>query len=377
MSAAFLAFFDRALTAPMITRTAADLGASPEEVSHTITVYVLAYAGAQVPWAALVGRIGQLRTLALASGLAAAATLAAATATSITTLTVARGIAGAALAAIVPTILVRIGEQRDLRARGVATVNLATALSLGVAVGTALAAALADWWSWRLAFAASAALGTVLCTLFALAPPPAEGIARVSFLASIPRIARNPWAHGVLALAAVEGALLVGVINYIPVALESVDVAVSLAGLAVASFGISVVAWAPAVRALVIRLPAWALLAAGGGAATAGYAILAGAISLATAAVAVIALGFSWACAHTQLQAWATDVMTGARPLGMALFGVALFGGGVGGSALGTWSVAADDFPALFAASCAIAAVFAVAAGTLRLRYRTAAVAVG
>lgn len=368
-SSAFLAFYDRALLAPMITRASVDLGVLPDEVAHAITVYVLAYAVAQVPWAAVSGRIGQFRTLAIAGGLSAIGAVLSAVALDPGTLMAGRAISGAALAAIVPTILVHIGDTLPLSLRAGAAVTLATALSLGMTVGTALAAAAADWWSWRVPFVSSAVAGGIICVFFALARRRERPAQRVAFLASFPRLARSPWVHVVLWLGAVEGALLIGVLNFIPVALEVVGVSISVAGLVVAGFGVAVVVSGVLIRTLVTRTPQWVLLGAGGLAMVVGFAALALRINLVTAAVAVILFGFAWACAHTQVQTWATDAMIGARPLGMALFAVALFGGGVLGSTMGTFALAVGDFPRLFAICFVVALVFTVAAVLLRRRY--------
>jgi predicted MFS family arabinose efflux permease len=368
MGAAFLAFYDRALLAPLITAAARDLRTDPETIAQAVTVYVLTYAGAQVPWAAVSGRLGQLRALAVASGMAAAGALLSAVAWDATSLTLSRALSGAALAAIVPSILVLIGDTMESHRRAVAAVNLATALSLGMTVGSALSAAFAEWWTWRVSFFSSAFIGLVLCVVFAVAGRGGGG-APVAFWSSFPRLARNPWVYVVLTLAVIEGAVLVGVINFIPVALEAEGVPVSIAGFALAAFGIAVVAWSFVVRLLVRRLPTWALLGMGGTAAVAAFAVLTAVQGVAAAIVAVVLLGFAWSCAHTQLQTWVTDVVTAARPLGMALFAVALFGGGVIGSALGVWAIARSAYPALFAISCGIALLFTLAATLLRLRY--------
>lgn len=369
MGAAFLAFYDRALLAPLITAAARDLRADPALIAQAITVYVLVYAGAQVPWAAVSGRLGQLRTLSIAAGIAAAGALLSALAWDAASLTVARALSGAALAAIVPTILVHIGDTMTRPDRALAAVNLATALSLGMTVGSALAAAAAEWWSWRAAFVSSALIGVVVCAVFAVAGS-GGGAVPVAFWSSFPRLARNPWVYVVLALAGVEGSVLVGIINFVPVALEADGVPVGVAGFALAAFGIAVVGWSVVVRVLVRRLPTWALLGAGGVAAVAAFAVLWAVPGVAAATFAVVLLGFAWSCAHTQLQAWATDVVAGARPLGMALFAVALFGGGVAGSALGVWSVAHAAYATLFAIACGIAILFTVASSVLRHRYR-------
>ena len=284
-------------------------------------------------------------------------------------LTIARAVSGAALAAIVPTILVHIGDTMQLHRRAVAAVNLATALSLGMTVGSAVSAAVAEWWNWRASFVSSSLIGVVVCVVFAVAGRSAASPS-VGFWSSFPRLARNPWVYVVLILAVLEGAVLVGVINFIPVALEAEGVAVSIAGFALAAFGIAVVAWSVVVRVIVRRFAAWWLLGIGGMAAVAAFGVLWALPGLVPAVVAVVLLGFAWSCAHTQLQTWATDVMTGARPLGMALFAVSLFGGGVIGSSMGVWAIADSAYAAMFAVACGMSAAFAVAAASLRRVYR-------
>ncbi|MDO9589815.1 MAG: hypothetical protein Q7J04_01570, partial [Microcella sp.] len=189
------------------------------------------------------------------------------------------------------------------------------------------------------------------------------------FWASIAEISRRPWAIAVLLLTALEGALLVGVLSYLPTALIEEGAPIVVAGIATSVFGLAVIAWSQLLKPLLGRWRPSTVLLVGGLAASLAYGLVAFRVDFVTVGFAAVLLGLGWAFAHTQMQTWMTDAAAGARPVGMSLFAVALFGGGSLGAVAGNAAVPGGDFSILFAGSALSAIIFAVTGMILRNRY--------
>lgn len=368
LTVSFLTFFDRALLPPLLPLIARDLGVSVEVVGLALVAYVVAYAAAQLLWSVVSSRVGRVRTLAVATSLAFVGIVVSALAVDATMLIVGRTISGAAIGATVPAVLTYFGDTLTMKARAIAAANLAATLSVGLTVGTLVGSFTADWIGWRAGFGIAALLAALLGVLLFLVPEPTKTVPQ-GFFPAILRVFRNRWALIVLSLTVVEGALLVGVLNYIPVALQDRGYSVVIAGLAAAVFGVSVVFGSQLTKVLLSLWPAWVILLAGGLGVAFAYGMLAIAITFPVAASAAGILGFAWAFAHTQMQTWMTDAVADARPVGMSLFAVALFGGGSIGVALANAAAASHAFMPLFIWSAAVALAFAVAASFARRRY--------
>ena len=72
MAAALLSMFDRSTMPPMLGAMAAGLDTTIAEVGAALAVFSIAYAGSQLPWSAVSSRLGQVRVLRIALGVAAA-----------------------------------------------------------------------------------------------------------------------------------------------------------------------------------------------------------------------------------------------------------------------------------------------------------------
>lgn len=370
LGAAFLTFFDRALMPPMMTAIAEDWGVGIEQIGPALTGHVIAYGLSQLLWSIVSSRIGQLRLLRVSLVIAVVASVASALAVDPVSLAVARVVGGAAFGATVPATIVYLSDTMPLARRGVAMANLATALALGMTAGTAAASLIGPLGSWRWTFAGAAAMtvaALLLVWLLAPGPRPAEPL---PIARAIPRILGDKWSVLVLVLAAAEGAVLIGTISFLPIALEFAGEQRTVAGVVTSIFGIAVIVSAQIVRLVIGRTPPWAAFLVGGGAAIAGYALLSVQISLPTVLAASAIFGFAWAAAHTQLQTWMSDAVSAARPVGTAFFGLAFFGGGAIGTALGTAFTAEGAFGGLFVVATVLSTVFTVGAVWGRIRYR-------
>jgi predicted MFS family arabinose efflux permease len=369
LGAAFLTFFDRGLMPPMLTAIAEEWGVGVAEIGPALTGHVVAYGLVQLLWAMLSSRIGQLRMLRVSLALAVLGSIASALAFDPVSLTIARVVAGAGFGATVPAILVYFGETIPLARRGSAMANLATALALGMTAGTVAASLLAPLTSWRWAFAATAVLGLAVAALVWRLRAPDPALAPLSIARSLRVLLTDRWSVLVLTLAVFEGAVLVGMIAFLPIALESAGEDRALAGIVTSVFGVAVIVAAQIVKLVFVSTRPWVPLLVGGVTAVAGYTLLGVHVALATVVFASVVFGFAWATAHTQLQTWMTDAVSRARPVGAALFGMALFGGGAIGAWLGTVFAAAGQFGILFIVAAICGAVFTVTAAIGRARY--------
>ncbi len=369
LSAGFLSYVDRAALAPMMNVVADALDTTPAAVAGALSAYSFAYAAAQLPWGIIATRVRQLTVLSASAVLTLIGAALSTFAWDLPSLVVGRIIVGVALAAIVPGVLVTLGDTLRPRERGTAAVQLATALSLAMTVGTVLAALAASVGAWRWAFATVAIMALPLSIVFAVASRRTPVVRRSGILASAALLARSPLAWGIVLLNLVEGSVVLGVFNFLPIALEDRGVEVWLAGMSLAVFGIAVVVLGPLARLLLPRVPQPAIFLISGAAIAGAFGLLVVHLSVLTVAIAATLIGFSWAFGHTQMQVWMTEAVPQARPLAMAFYAISMFAGGAIGTALGAVALVGHEFVPLFALSVVLAVVFGVGAALLRRRY--------
>lgn len=367
--AALVSMVDRSVMPSLVPVIAADLGSPIGPVANSLTVYAVGYAAFQLVWSTLSDRFGRIRVLTVSTALGGAANLATALAADPLAYTVARGVSGAAFAATITTALIYFGDTMTMERRAVATANLAAAVSLGLAGGTVGAGAIAQWWGWRWVYVVVALACAALAVAVARLP---ESFSRTGegLPTSIRRLARNRWAVAILVLTVLEGALLMGVFNYLPVALQAEGASVLVAGLATAAFGATVVLTSQLMKLILGRWPSWVLLVLAGLAMTSAYLVLAVEVSLVSVVAGSCSLGLAWALGHTTMQTWMTDAVADSRAIGMSFFSIALFVGAGLGAALGNVAASRDAFATLFVVASAASLCFAAAAGIARARYR-------
>jgi len=365
----FWSTLDRSLILPLIPGIAGDLGTSVAVAAVAITTHAVAYALLQILWGPLSTRWGRIRVLVVSTSLAAVANALAAMSPEILTLIIARTASGGAFAATFAAVLTYFGDALPLARRPSAMSNLATATALGLALGTLTSGALATWVSWRTIFAVYSVVTALMALLLATLPEAGErGIEGIR--PQLARLTRNGWAIAVCAVTALEGVLLIGVFNLLPVVLQQAGSDAFTAGMATAAFGVAVVIVSQLMKLVVGRVaPIW-FLAAGGCFAVLGFLILAMRVDPLTVLIGATCLGVAWALAHTTLQTWMTDAASDTRALGMTLFSISLMLGAAAGSAAGTIAVDQGAFSVLFIGSAVAALGFSIVAVAMRRRYR-------
>ncbi len=239
----------------------------------------------------------------------------------------------------------------------------------GVAAGTIIGGALAQFWSWRVAFLASAVLAAGVSVLLARLPEPSAPRPTAGFTAQVREIARDRWVRVVVALALVEGAVVFGALTFVAASLQDQGVGAALAGSAAAGFGLANSLCTPLVTRAIGRRSSPALIAFGASLAAAGLLLTALDSTVLTAVLATLALGAGFGFLHSTLQMWATQVHPGARAVTISFFAGAVFTGGALASAAAAPLVDAGRFSVVFLAAAIGAAVLAVVGSLARGRY--------
>lgn len=365
----FWSTLDRSLILPLVPAIARDLDAPVALAATAITSHAIAYAVLQLLWGPLSTRWGRIPVLVLTTALAALACAASALAGDITMLLIARTVSGGAFAATFAAVLTYFGDTLPLTDRPAVMSNLATATALGLAGGTLVSGAVVELIGWRAVFGAYAVVTAVFVPLLAsLREPPRTDTAPLR--EQVITLLRARWALAICVLTLVEGVLLIGLYNVLPLTLQSVGGDAFTAGAVTAAFGVAVVAVSQLMKLFVARVPPWLFIAVGGALAVVAMTVLAAVVSPVSVLVAATLMGSGWALAHTTLQTWMTDAAASSRALGMTLFSISLMMGGAVGSAIGAAAVTSHAVGPLFALAAAVAAAFAAAGAVLRRRYR-------
>ncbi|MEU4849946.1 MFS transporter [Streptomyces gilvosporeus] len=372
-SAGLVSNFDRFCIAPMLMVIAARLGAAMSTVVLAASVYFLCYGVMQPVWGLASDRLGRVRVMRLSLAAGALSAVISACAPDITVLILARGVAGACFAACVPASLSYVGDVVPAAVRQRPLSDLMTAFSLGTALGTVVAGALAHDVSWRLVFLLPGLIAGFLCwALRGLPEPWRQPSARASrsMLAPFRIVLGSRWMWCVMGIALVEGAVLLGFLTYLAPALEARGVPTAVAGAVSALYGVGAMSSAQLVKKLVGRWSPVRLIVTGGAQAAVAYAVAAASRSLVALVVTALLLGASWSFLHTTLQSWATALAPTARATGVAMFGVSLYGGSALVGTLTAGAAGAHRYGLLFLIAAALTVPLTLAAAWGRARYR-------
>jgi MFS family permease len=366
----FTSQFDRLMIAPMLVVIAAEMGRSVDAVSKAAAVYFLCYGVAQVGWAVVSDRLGRVRTMRLALLLAMVGGLASAFVPSVGWLVVARGVTGGCFAAAIPGGLVYIGDTVPVRERQAPLTDLMTSSAVGMAMATVTAGAIADFTSWRVAFALTALIAGALSYFLRALVEPSLG-SPPPVWSSVKGVLTNRLALLVLGLVLAEGLVLLGPLTFLPVVLHASGLSVTVSGLLTAAYGASVIVFARVVKGRTRKVAPWLLILIGGGMAVFAYVVMVisqGALAIVFGAVL---LGGGWAFMHSTLQTWATDMAPGYRAMAVSLFATNLFIGSAIGAAVFGPMVDAGSFTAMFACTLAVSVPLVAIATVGRRRYAT------
>jgi sugar phosphate permease len=158
-AAAAIAYICRNSIAVVESTIREELGLSTVQSSYILHLFFLTYALAQLPTAWLGKFYGSRRVLPLLAVGWSAATAAMGLPGGITLLVASRLVNGVAQAGLFPCAQNTLSHWAPVAHRGTATGMLASSMSVGSAIGSALTGFLLIWIGWRLAFAGYALLG--------------------------------------------------------------------------------------------------------------------------------------------------------------------------------------------------------------------------
>jgi predicted MFS family arabinose efflux permease len=357
------ALFSRAVD-PIIPPIAADLRTDPAKVALLATAFALPFALVQPILGPIADVLGKPRVMLVCLVVVIAAAFLGAIATDFPFLLAMRMIGGAAAGGIFPVALAIIGDVVPVKERQVAIGRYLTFTITGNLLGSLFAGVIGDIAGWRAVFVAVGACSTAALAAALLAfrgvkipaPPP---IALRAVPATYRAIFANPRAWTCYGAVFCEGLAIFGLFPYVALLLLGRgESRASIAGLILTGFALGGVAYALAVRILLLRFRQSRLMIAGG--ACAAMAMLgAGLGSWWPIELGIFAvLGFGFYMLHGCIQVQATEIAPRARGAAMALHSFAFFVGQAVGPVLYGFAFAhAGRLPTLALAAVLILAV--------------------
>lgn len=368
-TAAAAAALDRFAMAPLLLAMSRDLDVALSEVVAAASAYFLIFGLTQPLWGMATDRIGLVRTMRLTLVAASVCSAASALAPTVGWLLVARALTGGCFSAAFPASLVYVGDTVPVVRRQHEVTGLLSGSALGTAIATAGAGLLAVTIGWRWAFALSGLLALGLALALRRLPEPPRTRAGRPILAPLREVIRHRAALFVVTLSFVEGAVMLGVLTYLPPAVEDSGVNAAVAGSVVGVYGLAVLSAATVVGRVAARTTAARLIAVGASATATACLVAAWSTRPGPAVLTCVLLGIGWAAMHSTLQTWATEVLPAARATVVSLFAGALFAGSAVSAALGGGAAEAGRWSLIFLVACAVATPLGVVATVGRQRW--------
>lgn len=353
----------------MLVRLASDFGIALGAAAMVITVFGLAYGLSQLLFGPLGDRYGKY--LVIAWGCIACAFTAAlcGVATDYSFLLLARVLAGASCASLIPLSMAWIGDVVVYEERQSVLARFLIGQILGLSSGILLGGISADYLGWRFPFFVISACflftGIVLVRMNATLPARALGVHRADghalarMLSEFRRVLEVAWARKVLGTVVIEGALVYGGLAFVPTHLHDVHgLSLSGAGGLVMLFGLGGFVFAVRSKDLVRRLGEVGLVRSG------ALLMAATMITIAVSPVwwpaipACFMFGLGFYMMHNTLQINATQMAPERRGAAVAAFASCFFiGQSAGVAAAGSLLASVGTAPLLAAAGVGVGIV--------------------
>jgi predicted MFS family arabinose efflux permease len=336
--AAFASGISLRVTDALLPRLASDFSLSLGEAAHVITVFAVAYGFAQLLFGPMGDRFGKYRVVAWGCIASAFTTAACALSESFEFLVIARTVAGATAASIIPLSMAWIGDVIPYQRRQPLLARFLIGQILGLSTGVFFGGYAADHLHWRTPFIAIAvafiAIGILLLAINRRLPLNAkqvrheEGSALNRTIYEFAQILSNPWARIVLLTVFAEGAFLYGAFAFIVSHLHLVH-AMSLAssGQVVMLYGMGGLLFAMTARQLVHRLGESGLSKWGGILVSCSFVVIALASQWWWSIPACFVAGLGFYMLHNTLQINATQMAPERRGTAVAAFAACFFVG--------------------------------------------------
>lgn len=363
----------------LLPRLASEFGITLGSASQVIGLFAIAYGTAQLFFGPLGDRYGKYRVIAWATLACCVTSLACAAAPGFDMLRLARVLAGATAAAVIPLSMAWIGDVVPYAQRQPVLARFLIGQIVGLSAGVWLGGFAADHLSWRapyvlvaVLFAAASAL---LFKLNQRLPASARKTRRVQgsalrrMVSEFGHVLSQPWARVILLLVGLEGMALFGPFAFVAAHLhERHGLSLSASGGLVMAFGGGGFVFAVLSGRLVARLGEAGLARWGGALMTASLLLIAYGPGWGWALAGCFALGLGFYMLHNTLQVNATQMAPDRRGAAVSSFAACFFLGQSIGVGLGGWWVGHIGTGAFLALGAVAVALVATAFVTLRQR---------
>ena len=365
------------VTDAMLPRLAQEFNVSIGSAALVITVFSVAYGLSQLFFGPMGDRFGKYLVISWACVACSLTSLACALAPGYGSLLVARTLAGATAAAIIPLAMAWIGDVIAYEQRQPVLARFLIGQIMGLSAGVMVGGYAAQHLDWRTPFFGVTVLFVAISVaLFAVnrqLPPQARLVRRVDgsawkrMLSEFSQVLAVPWARVVLATVFLEGAFLYGAFAFIVSHLHLVyGMSLSSAGMVVMLFGFGGLLFALCVAGLVRALGEVGLSRWGGLLVAVAYLTIAFAPAWWLAIPASFIAGLGFYMLHNTLQINATQMAPDRRGAAVSAFASCFFmGQSVGVALCGLLLVRIGSSTTI---ACSAVGVLAVAWNFSRLR---------
>ncbi|HJV53992.1 MAG TPA: MFS transporter [Noviherbaspirillum sp.] len=374
--AAFASGISLRVTDPLLPHLAREFGVSLGDASYVITFFAVAYGLSQLFFGPVGDRYGKYFVVGCGSAACALTAALCGLAPGFPLLLLARLLAGATAAAIIPLSMAWIGDVVPYQERQPVLARFLIGQILGLSAGVLAGGLAADFRNWRLPFFAIAAVFVAvsagLLRLNRRLPEharithKAQGAPLARVIAEFRQVLARPWARVVLATVFLEGAFLYGAFAFIASHLHrAFGLALTGAGALVMLFGFGGLLFAIGSRLLVDRLGETGLSLWGGILIMASLLTVGLAPAWWWAVPGCFGCGLGFYMLHNTLQINATQMAPERRGAAVSAFASCFFLGQSVGVACAGWLVVRSGTAAVICIGAA--GVLAVA---LNFRYR-------
>ncbi len=322
----------------LLPRLVSEFSLSLGQAATVITVFAIAYGLSQLLFGPLGDRFGKYRVIAWGCAACAVTAAGCALAPSFQVLLVARTLAGATAASIIPLSMAWIGDVTSYEGRQPILARFLIGQILGISAGVLLGGYAADHLHWRTPFWGIAVLFAL--TAFGLLwingrlPPQARltlsagGGSVARMVSEFRQVLAIPWARVIVITVFTEGAFLYGAFAYIVSHLHQTHgIALALAGQVAMLYGFGGLLFALSARTLVKRLGESGLSLWGGAIVAASFMVIAIGAQWWWSVPACFCAGLGFYMLHNTLQINATQMAPDRRGAAVAAFAAAFFTG--------------------------------------------------
>jgi predicted MFS family arabinose efflux permease len=333
-----------------IPRLVTDFGITIRQAANVVTVFAIAYGCLQIVFGPSGDRFGKLKVILIACVFGSLASAACALAQEFNVLLLARALAGASMASMMPLSMAWIGDNVAYQHRQPVLARFLVGQIAGIAVGQAAGGIATDLLSWRAPFYFLCIWFVAMAfLLFRMVQAPrhqaATGNAQaLGLIAQIRSVIVRPWARRVLITVFIEGAALYGPFAFFATHLHlKHGLSLTMAGAMLVAFALGGISFAFGAGRLVGRLGEAGLACSGAVLMFVGISAVAlGPVSWPTAVFALpglFAMGLGFYMLHNTLQINATQMAPDSRGTAVACFASSFFLGQSTGVALAGFAV--------------------------------------